>query len=606
MAVRITVSELTCACLDARWRSQWLRCESPPAQIQTPSQSGLPVHGRLFHRLAESFVAWLCDAREREARSALRDGEALWHAFFDRFAGSELGRLGAAGKTESAHRLGLCLRAFAERLAKLRDRTRGFESWQDLFCGQEYGLKDVPVETPAGTLSVSGRVDAVRTHPEHLIEVVDYKLSRGAKAEHDLVQLAIYSHMLEIARPGLQFHGVLEYYEPELFEMPVSRADLAEIFRSVVGPIIHEIFARTPQPARELSSPDPSGPALAASPGDDDHARAIRDCFAAFKLAVEVVGRLEAPQLVRYRVQPATGVKVVSLATRAEDLQVRMDLPQVPRISAAQGCVVIDVPKVKPETVWWREIMTDPEYRADPSPCAIPIGIGVDGRLLRADFSDPNCCHALVAGTSGSGKSEFLKSMVAALMARNRPEALNLTLIDPKVLTFGWLRGCQYLNGPVLTTLKEIIPCLEQAVREMERRYRLLADAGLENLRQRWERGIKDIPYRLIVVDEFADLVLSGRETKQRFEALVARLAGMGRAAGIHLVLTTQRPDRNIVTGLIKANLPLKVCLRVGSHVNSQLVLGDPGAETLARQGRPPMRSRARARTGAVTLHHPG
>ncbi|MGQ0591585.1 MAG: DNA translocase FtsK [Gammaproteobacteria bacterium] len=311
----------------------------------------------------------------------------------------------------------------------------------------------------------------------------------------------------------------------------------------------------------------------------------MRDCFAAFKLEVDILGKIEAPQLVRYRVRPAPGVKVVSLANRAEDLQVRLALHQPPLIGPAQGYVHIDIPRPKPDTVRWSEVMSDPAYQHHPSPVALPIGIGVDGALVLADLADPNCCHALVAGSAGSGKSELLKSLVASLLHRNQPKALKLTIIDPKVLTFGSLSGSPYLTGPVITDLDDAIARLDEAVAEMGERYRDLAQEGFENLGQRLASGRRDMPFHVIVVDEFADLIVAGRETKQRFENLVARLAAKGRAAGMHLILTTQRPDRKVVTGLIKANLPLRVCLRVNSATDSQIVLDEPGGESLLGLG---------------------
>jgi DNA segregation ATPase FtsK/SpoIIIE-like protein len=214
-----------------------------------------------------------------------------------------------------------------------------------------------------------------------------------------------------------------------------------------------------------------------------------------------------------------------------------------------------------------------------------PIGMGVTGRLLLADFADPKTCHALVAGTSGSGKSEFLKSMVASLISRNKPDSLRLTLIDPKVLTFGEFESQPHLAGPVLNQIEDAAACLEDAVTDMEARYRQLARESLNSLGERFAAGRSDLPYHVIVFDEFADLILAGRKEKARFETLVARLASKGRAAGIHLVLATQRPDRTIVTGPIKGNLPLRICFKVTSATNSQIILDEPGGESLVGRG---------------------
>ena len=217
---------------------------------------------------------------------------------------------------------------------------------------------------------------------------------------------------------------------------------------------------------------------------------------------------------------------------------------------------------------------------------AFPVGVAVDATVITADLSDPGTCHALVAGVAGSGKSEWLKSVVATLIRRN-PDAktLRLALIDPKLLTFAGIENAPHLLCPILAQTGPVLEFLDSAVMEMERRYTLMARERFNNLRERHAAGNREIPFWVVVCDEFADLILAGGAEKQRFEAAVARLAGKGRAAGIHLILATQRPDRNIVTGLIKANLPLKVCLRVTSAVNSQIVLDDTGAEKLLGRG---------------------
>ena len=157
--------------------------------------------------------------------------------------------------------------------------------------------------------------------------------------------------------------------------------------------------------------------------------------------------------------------------------------------------------------------------------------------------------------------------------------------MDPKILTFGDLRDFPHIAGPLITDLNEAIARLEQAVEDMESRYRQLADEGFANLAERLRAGRTDLPFHVIVFDEFADLILAGKSEKVVFESLVARLAAKGRAAGLHLVLATQRPDRNIVTGTIKANLPLKVCLKVTNATNSQIILDEPGAEALVGRG---------------------
>ncbi|MEA3209100.1 MAG: segregation ATPase FtsK/SpoIIIE, family [Chthoniobacter sp.] len=561
----ITVSQLKCACLDEDWRRRWLRGEKPPTRSFAPA-GGVPVQGTLFHQLAETFTDWL----ETEQGPALREPETLWVQLYDRFARVKLDELIAAGRLPSAHHLSQALRAFCGRLAELRARVPGFLTWHDVYFTREFRLDRVQVS--AHELLISGRPDAIRLHPQDGIEVVDYKLSRGGNLKHDLLQIAIYTRLLRVVKPGLRFTGVLEFYEPALHVLPVSAAELEGLFEEVVQPVIAELATSGAAP---LEAPTP------ATPPADPTAEAIERCFGEFKLRVKILSRHEAPQLIRYHVQPASGVKVISLANRAEDLQVALRLKQPPLIQPAPGCVTIDIPKETPDTVPWRDLTS--RAGAEALPLEFPIGLGIDNTLLTANLGDANMCHALVAGTSGSGKSEFLKCVVASLLARHSPATLRLSIIDPKILTFGALKHCRHLSGPVITELADAIACLEAAVQDMDARYEQLAREGFENLVQRGPR--EDLPFHVIIFDEFGDLVLRGRREKERFETLVARLAQKGRAAGIHLVLTTQRPDSKIVTGLIKSNLPLKICLRVTSAVNSQVVLDQPGGETLLGRG---------------------
>ncbi len=380
---------------------------------------------------------------------------------------------------------------------------------------------------------------------------------------------AVYARLLETR--GLQLAGVLEFYSPEFEAVAVSHEELRGIFADVVEPILRSLCGGSP-------------PAAATAPAPR-RGREIEQAYAQFGLKVEVVEEVDAPQLIRYVVKPAAGVRVVSLASRASDLQVALSLPELPRIEASAAGVIIELPKPVPDRVLWRDLLGRAEWRGVASHVAFAVGLGVDGQLMVGDLSDANTCHALVAGSAGSGKSEWLKAMVCSLVHRNSPAELRLTLIDPKLLTFRALEGLPHLNGPIVTSLEETIASLEGAIAEMEQRYQALAREGLANLPERFAAGRRDLPFLVFVCDEFADLVLVGGADKKRFEELVARLAAKGRAAGIHLVLATQRPDRNIVTGLIKANLPLKVCLRVTSATNSQIVLDQPGAERLLGRG---------------------
>lgn len=581
----LTVTQLKWAVLDPEWRERWRAGEAPLTPTPQTPAGGFSVQGQQFHRLARAFTAWLSHGKPRGTIPEPRTEAELWHELYHRFAERPLTELAMAKHLLSANHLSGCLQAFCGRLADLRAAHPGLSGWPDLFLDEEMTIQ--PVAIGASGPMVSGRIDAVRTDAQHGLVVVDYKLSRGSQAKHDLVQLAIYTHLLERTKPGLAFAGMLEYYEPKLTVLDVTRDALRDLFQDMVRPVLEGLGSQPgeasqwPKPKMGAARPKADKP----RPSEPDLGPRIEQTFAAFKLAVKVIGKVAAPQLIRYQIQPAPGVKVVSLANRAEDLQVSLSLPTPPRIEPSQGFVTIDVPRDDPDAVFWRDIRGDQALQSHPSRVAFPIGLGVDGKLVICDFADPNTCHGLVAGTSGSGKSEFLKALVASLIARNSSESLRITLIDPKILTFGELHDSRHLTGPIVTDLVDAIHWLEQAAEDMERRYRQLGDEGFQNLGQRIAAVGTDLPFHVMIFDEFADLVLAGKGEKKQFEDLVARLAAKGRAAGIHLVLATQRPDRAIVTGKIKANLPLRICLKVTSSINSQIILDEPGGEALVGRG---------------------
>jgi DNA segregation ATPase FtsK/SpoIIIE-like protein len=297
------------------------------------------------------------------------------------------------------------------------------------------------------------------------------------------------------------------------------------------------------------------------------------------------VGVIEGPQVRRIKLKPAPGVKVASLANRAEDLRVKLALDEAPLIAPARGFVAVDLPRTDRQTLALCDYVHARREDNEKSLMIFPVGVGIDGETILSDFSDSNTCHALVAGTSGSGKSEWLKTLVASLAYGHPPERVRIALVDPKILTFAGVKDSPYLWRPVATNIESALALLDAAAMEMESRYELLARESYVSLSERFRAGRFDMPFIVLVFDEFADLILTGRNEKKEFEDTVARIAGKGRAAGIHLVLATQRPDRTVVTGLIKSNLPMKVCLRVTNVTNSQIVLGENGAENLLGKG---------------------
>jgi S-DNA-T family DNA segregation ATPase FtsK/SpoIIIE len=576
----INVTQLTCAALDSTWLGEWLRGENPSTRKLSCSSSA-KTNGLLFHDCVEKFATWLTSPASLSTAAACGTSTELWQQLHDQVAGSHLDQLAMNGKHQEALDLSGRFQSYCGRLAELRQRCQPFENWQDLFLAHEWAAKGVEISTPAGNVKVSGRIDAIRNHPGHSIEIVDYKLSQGAQQKADLIQLAIYARLLGILRPGCVFAGLIEYYLPALQVIPLESADLEGLFHDQVDPVLEKIAAHY----QTFDNIDEPAAVLVPLPDSVPSSEKIAAVLAQFGVKISVAGSWDGPQVTRYLLKPAPGVKVSSIMNRAEDLHAQLHLALPPSLFTVPGGVAIDLPRAKPKTVLLRDLLTDPAVQDHAKPMSFPLAVGLDNRPILADLSDSNTCHALVGGASGSGKSEWLKCIIAGLVLRNPVERLRFILVDPKILTFGTLPAHPLLARPVIHDFQESLACLSEVADEMDRRYHILAEDGQTHLAQRWEDGQADLPFLVMVFDEFADLIVAGKEERKIFEGCVARIAGKGRAAGIHLVLATQRPDRTVVSGLIKANLTLKVCLRVNNAVNSQIILDEAGGESLLGKG---------------------
>ena len=578
---RITVTQLKHAALDKKWRDAWILDPSIPVPIVRAPKNSVRVNSSLFHRLVDQFSNWLTAESNLRTAVKLFRYEDMWDAFWNNFAKKELLGLLQQQGPEAADRLTKALKNWCQELVTKRAASASFKNWRSLILTSEYQFDDVPISTPRGIVHVAGRPDCVFLETGGPV-VVDYKLSRGANLKTDLLQAVIYAALLQRTRSGLVISARLEYYEPQLHVIAQNPDQIQKLFDELIAPTLREIAAHfSKNPPKSTTSIH----TYARNSSSQDFGSEIVNAYRTYGVTVQVVDRLEAPQLIRYRLQMGEGVKFNQIEQHSTNLKIALSLPSEPMISAGPGFVFFDIAKPDPGTVAWSDVTSLGEVSQHPSSSAFSIGIGVDNEPIVADLSDPNMAHALVAGTSGSGKSEFLKTVVATLAARNSPLQMKFSLIDPKRLTFGMIRNSQYLASPVIFSLEEALVCLADAAEEMDRRYEVLLQEGFTKLSDRFASGKKDIPFFVLVFDEFADLVHSGKEGRKEFELLVARISAKGRAAGVHLVVATQRPDRETVSGLLKANLPLKVCFKVTNAINSAIVLDQPGAEKLLGRG---------------------
>ncbi len=325
-----------------------------------------------------------------------------------------------------------------------------------------------------------------------------------------------------------------------------------------------------------------------------EKARIIEETLRSLGVEARVVEVQRGPVVTLFGLEPgqisrggrATRVKVGQIAALADDLALALSARAI-RVLApipGRGLVGIEVPNERAALVRLREVMESEAYRAMTSPLRLPLGQTVSGEPLVADLTAMP--HLLIAGATGSGKSVALNAILVSLLCTCTPDDLRLILIDPKRVELTPYNGIPHLWTPVVVEVEKVPRVLQEAMKEMERRYRVFAAVGVRHIadynRRAEERGEPRMPYLVIIVDELADLMIAAPEETER---RITRLAQMARATGIHLVIATQRPSVDVVTGLIKANFPARIAFAVASSVDSRVILDMPGAETLLGRG---------------------
>ncbi len=332
--------------------------------------------------------------------------------------------------------------------------------------------------------------------------------------------------------------------------------------------------------------------------------------LADFGVEVEVVAVHPGPVITRFELQPAAGVKGAQISNLAKDLARGLSVISVRVVDVIPGKSVIglEIPNQNREIVYLRDILSSEVYARASSPLTLGLGKSISGKPVTADIA--KMPHLLVAGTTGSGKSVAINAMILSLLYKATPDQVRLIMVDPKMLELSVYEGIQHLLTPVVTDMKEAANALRWCVAEMERRYRLMAALGVRNLAgfnrkvsEAIEKGtplpdplvpaealpegeqvptLSKLPFIVVVVDEFADMMMI---VGKKVEQLIARLAQKARASGIHLILATQRPSVDVITGLIKANIPTRMAFQVSSRIDSRTILDQQGAEQLLGHG---------------------
>jgi S-DNA-T family DNA segregation ATPase FtsK/SpoIIIE len=426
----------------------------------------------------------------------------------------------------------------------------------------------------------------------------DWFAGRRARAKRDVVRKTDSVRQQSKKAPKI---------EPQI-SMPTEQAS-KRVARERQRPLFNNLPADSLPPLDMLDEPHDQLPGY--SEGDlKALSKKVELKLADFGVQVDVVAVHPGPVITRFELQPAPGVKSAQIMNLAKDLARGLSIVSVRVVEVIPGRTTIglEIPNINKQMVFLSEILRSEVYDKSTSPLTLSLGKSISGRPIVANLA--KMPHLLVAGTTGSGKSVALNAMILSLLYKSGPDEVRLVMIDPKMLELSIYAGIPHLLAPVVTDMKEAANALRWCVAEMERRYRLMSEEGVRNLagfnkkvREAREAGtplrdplfkpdelnpdeqapeLEHLPYIVVIVDELADMMMI---LGKKIDELIARLAQKARASGIHLILATQRPSVDVITGLIKANIPTRIAFQVSSRVDSRTILDQMGAEQLLGHG---------------------
>ena len=426
-----------------------------------------------------------------------------------------------------------------------------------------------------------------------------------------LDRAAIAAQVQAATLPATQTSGHIEFDDTSDV---LTEADFAAYYQEqndnasdVLGDSWESAFSAEPAlPPVQLLQPPQHNPQAVQSPEELlENSIIIEEKLAEFKVKVKVLDAYAGPVITRYEIEPDVGVRGNSVINLEKDLARSLGVAAIRVVETIPGktCMGLELPNPKRQMIRLREIFDSKEFSQSTSKLTLALGQDISGNPVVTDLA--KAPHLLVAGTTGSGKSVGVNSMILSMLYKATPEEVRMIMIDPKMLELSVYEGIPHLLAPVVTDMKLAANALTWCVNEMEKRYRLMSHVGVRNLEgynqkiaQAAAQGrkianpfsytpddpepLEKLPFIVVVVDEFADLMMvAGKQIEQ----LIARLAQKARAAGIHLILATQRPSVDVITGLIKANIPTRIAFQVSSKIDSRTVLDQMGAENLLGQG---------------------
>ena len=402
----------------------------------------------------------------------------------------------------------------------------------------------------------------------------------------------------------------VELHEPIVIEtpppeVPVSRKAEQRVEREKQAMLFPEAIIGGQLPPLHLLDPAPPATETVSAETLEYTSRLIERKLADFGVQVKVLAAMPGPVITRYEIEPAVGVKGAQIVNLARDLARALAMVSIRVVETVPGksCMALELPNPKRQMVKLSEIISSKPYNDMSSPLTVCLGKDIGGQPVVADLAKTP--HLLVAGTTGSGKSVGVNAMILSMLYKSEPDHVRLIMVDPKMLELSIYEGIPHLLAPVVTDMKQAANALHWCVTEMEKRYKLMSAMGVRNIaglntkiKDAEKKGehipnpltltpetpepLKSMPYIVVIIDELADLMMV---VGKKVEEQIARLAQKARAAGIHLVLATQRPSVDVITGLIKANIPTRLSFQVSSKIDSRTILDQMGAEALLGQG---------------------
>ncbi|WP_205203317.1 DNA translocase FtsK [Azonexus hydrophilus] len=436
-------------------------------------------------------------------------------------------------------------------------------------------------------LLVHGRIDAWR----------DRRIGKEMAQQREVV--------VEEEKRREELHEPILIETPAPVEVPVSKKAEKRVDREKQALLFPEAIVGGTLPPLHLLDPAPVATETISPETLEYTSRLIERKLADFGVQVKVVAALPGPVVTRYEIEPAVGVKGAQIVNLARDLARALALVAIRVVETVPGksCMALELPNPKRQIVKLTEIISSQPYNNMASPLTACLGKDIGGLPVVIDLAKTP--HLLVAGTTGSGKSVGVNAMILSMLYKAEPEQVRLIMVDPKMLELSIYEGIPHLLAPVVTDMKQASNALHWCVTEMEKRYKLMAAMGVRNIaglnskiKEAEKKGehlpnplsltpeapepLKTVPYIVVIIDELADLMMV---VGKKVEEQIARLAQKARASGIHLVLATQRPSVDVITGLIKANIPTRIAFQVSSKIDSRTILDQMGAEALLGMG---------------------